>query len=47
MIPLGHVAGVPVEEFIPAVASTGVSLLAARAWLSLQLRRDRRRNSHK
>lgn len=47
MIPLGHIAGVPAEEFIPAVASTGVSLLAARAWLSLQLRRDRRRSSRK
>jgi hypothetical protein len=44
VIPLAHVAGVPVEELVPAVASTGVSLLAVRAWLSLQLRRDRRRN---
>ncbi|HSS33342.1 MAG TPA: hypothetical protein VLL27_08705 [Solirubrobacterales bacterium] len=43
MIPLGHVAGMPVEEFIPAVASTGVSLLAARVWLSLHLRRHERR----
>lgn len=47
MIPLGHVAGVPVEEFIPAVASTGVSLLAARAWLSLQLKRQERKDSRK
>jgi hypothetical protein len=39
VIPFGHVAGMPVEEFIPAVASTGVSLLAARVWLSLQLKR--------
>ncbi len=42
-----HVAGMPVEEFIPAVASTGVSLLAARAWLSLQLRRRERRELDK
>lgn len=47
MIPLAHVAGVPVEEFIPAVASTGVSLLAARAWLSLHLKRQERKDSRK
>ena len=34
MIPLAHVGGMPVEEFLPALASTGVSLLAARAWLN-------------
>ncbi len=43
MIPLGHVAGIPVEEFAPALASTGASLLVARAWLAHQLRRDERR----
>ena len=47
MIPLGHVAGVPVEELIPAVASTGASLLAARVWLGLRLRRDERRRPRK
>ena len=39
MIPLAHVGGMPVEELLPALASTGGSLLAARAWLSLHLRR--------
>ena len=47
MIPLAHVGGMPVEELLPALASTGASLLTARAWLSLQLRRDRRRGSAK
>ena len=40
MIPLGHVGGVPVEELVPALAGGGVSLLAARAWLSLHLKRQ-------
>lgn len=39
MIPLGHLGGVPVEELVPALAGGGASLLAARAWLSLHLRR--------
>jgi hypothetical protein len=38
VIPLAHVGGVPVEELLPALASTGGSLLAARG---LHLRRDR------
>lgn len=47
MIPLGHVGGVPVEELVPALAGGGVSLLAARAWLSLHLRRHQRREPQK
>ena len=47
MIPLAHVGGMPVEEILPALASTGASLLTARAWLSLRLRRDRRREAGK
>ncbi len=34
-----HVAGVPLEELLPAVAGPGASLLLARAWLSVLLRR--------
>jgi hypothetical protein len=41
VIPLGHVGGVPVEELVPALAGGGASLLAARAWLSLHLKRQR------
>ena len=41
MIPLAHVGGMPLEEFLPAIAGSGASLLAARAWLNLQLRRHR------
>ncbi|MGE0065857.1 MAG: hypothetical protein AB7T48_00740 [Solirubrobacterales bacterium] len=39
MIPLSHVGGVPLEEALPVLASTGTSLLLARGWLALQLRR--------
>ena len=42
MIPLGHIGGVPVEELVPALAGGGASLLAARAWLSLHLKRQAR-----
>ena len=47
MIPLGHVGGMPVEEFLPALASTGASLLAARAWLNLRRRHTRHREPRK
>jgi hypothetical protein len=36
---IAHVAGVPLEELLPALAGTGSSLLAVRAWLRLRLRR--------
>jgi len=39
-----HVAGLPLEEALPALASCGASLLAARAWLALRFRdRENRR----
>jgi len=38
---VAHVAGVPVEELLPALAGTGTGLLVARAWLSVRLRRRR------
>ena len=40
MIPLGHIGGVPLEELLPALAGPTGGLLAARAWLSLHLRRQ-------
>jgi hypothetical protein len=40
-----HVAGVPVEELLPTLAAGGGALLAARAWMSVHLRRIRRRSS--
>jgi len=43
MILLAHVAGMPLEELLPTLAGPGAGLLAARAWLNLQLRRDRHR----
>jgi hypothetical protein len=44
VIPLGHVGGVPLEEFLPGLAGAGVSLLVARAWLAVHLRRDEKRD---
>jgi len=40
VIPLAHVGGMPLEELLPALAAPGASLLAARVWLNLHLRRD-------
>jgi hypothetical protein len=37
----GHIGGVPVEELVPTAAATGATLLLARAWVSLRLRRLR------
>lgn len=39
MIPLAHVAGMPLEELLPMVAGPGTGLLAVRAWLSVSMRR--------
>jgi hypothetical protein len=39
---IAHVAGVPVEETIPAVVTwIGAGLLAVRPWLATRLRRRR------
>jgi hypothetical protein len=38
---IAHVAGVPVEETLPALAGTGTALLLARVWLMLHVRRRR------
>ncbi|WCB94741.1 hypothetical protein DSM104299_03480 [Baekduia alba] len=38
---IAHVGGVPVEEMVPALAGMGTSLLVARGWVSLRLRRRR------
>ena len=39
MIPLAHIGGVPVEELLPSLAGAGTSLLVARVWLAVHLRR--------
>ena len=36
---IAHVAGVPLEELLPAAAGGSAGLLMARAWLMLRLRR--------
>ena len=38
---IAHVAGVPLEELLPALGGVGASMLAARVWLSVHLRRRR------
>jgi hypothetical protein len=39
VIPLAHVAGMPLEELLPIVAGPGAGLLAVRAWVAVGLRR--------
>jgi hypothetical protein len=43
VIALGHVAGMPAEELLPSLAGAGASLVLARVWLAVHLRRDRDR----
>ena len=38
---LAHVGGVPVEEFLPALAGAGTSLVVIRGWVMLRVRRRR------
>ena len=38
---IAHIGGLPLEELVPAVTGAGAALLAARAWLTLHLRRQR------
>ncbi len=38
---MAHVAGVPVEELLPALAGFGSALVVARAWVAVRLRRRR------
>jgi hypothetical protein len=38
MIPLGHVGGMPVEEFLPSLAGAGTGLLVVRAWIAVRWR---------
>lgn len=40
-MPLAHVAGLPLEELLPALGGAGGLLLIARGWLALRLRRLR------
>lgn len=40
-MPLAHVAGLPAEELLPALAGAGGLLLLARGWVAQQLRRLR------
>ena len=37
---IAHVAGLPLEELLAAVAASGASLGLVRAWLTMRLRRQ-------
>jgi len=41
---IAHVGGVPLEEVLPSLTGAGASLLLARAWLVMHLRRRRKTN---
>lgn len=47
MIPLGHVAGMPVEELLPSLAGPVGGLLMVRAWIAASVRRDRNREEER
>jgi hypothetical protein len=36
-----HVAGVPLEEFLPSASGAAAALLVARGWIMLRVRRLR------
>jgi hypothetical protein len=38
VIPLAHIAGIPVEELALTIAGAGVTLAVARAWVRMHLR---------
>ena len=38
MIPLAHVGGMPVEEFLPSLAGAGAGLVVVRAWIAVRWR---------
>jgi hypothetical protein len=41
---IAHVAGVPLEELVPALGGAGTALLAARLWLKLAIERTHHHN---
>jgi hypothetical protein len=38
VIPLAHVGGVPLEEFLPSLAGAGTGLVVVRAWIAVHWR---------
>jgi hypothetical protein len=38
---IAHVAGVPLEEFLPAASAAGGTLLDVRTWMMVRVRRRR------
>ena len=38
---MAHVAGLPLEELLPAAGGVGAGLFVTRAWIILRLRRRR------
>jgi hypothetical protein len=37
---IAHVAGMPLEELLPAASGAGTGLLVARGWILLRVRRS-------
>lgn len=38
MIPVAHVGGAPVEEFLPSLAGASAGLAVVRAWIAVRWR---------
>jgi hypothetical protein len=38
---IAHIGGVPLEELLPAASGAGASLVLARGWVAMRLRRRR------
>jgi hypothetical protein len=47
VIPLAHLAGMPVEELLPSLAGPVGGLLMVRAWIAVSVRRDHNREEER
>ncbi len=47
MIPLAHVAGMPLEEILPSLAGPVGGLLMVRAWIAAGVRREKNREEER
>jgi hypothetical protein len=47
VIPLAHLAGMPVEELLPSLGGPVGGLLMVRAWLAIGVRREDKREEER